>query len=45
MNPPEDDESMVRSCLAANQDPDVEAIEQEWGEIGSAIGEPWSDEV
>jgi len=39
----EDDESLIRACLMANQDPDVKAIEQEWGEICDAIEEPWSD--
>ena len=38
-----DNESLVRSCLLANQDPDVNAIEQEWDEIRDAIEEPWSD--
>lgn len=41
----EDDESLVRSCLAANQDPEVESIGQEWGEIASAIDEPWNGDV
>ena len=39
----EDDEALIRSCLSANQDPDVKVIEQEWDEIGDAIEEPWSD--
>jgi len=39
----EDDESLIRSCLLANQDPEVKAIEQEWDEIRDAIEEPWSD--
>ena len=39
----EDDETLVRSCLAANQDPEVKAIEQEWEEIRDAIEEPWGD--
>jgi len=39
----EDDEALVRSCLAANQDPEVVAIEQEWDEIGNVIDEPWSN--
>lgn len=39
----EDDESLIRSCLSANEDPDVKAIEQEWDEIHDAIEEPWSD--
>jgi hypothetical protein len=39
----ENDESLVRSCLLANQDPEVKAIEQEWEEIRDPIEEPWSD--
>jgi hypothetical protein len=39
----EDDESLIRWCLSANEDPDVTAIEQEWDEIRDAIEEPWSD--
>ena len=41
----EDDESLIRSCLLANEDPDVKLIEQEWNEIRDAIAEPWSGEV
>jgi hypothetical protein len=40
-----DDESLVRSCLSANQDPAVKAIEQEWDEIYDPIEEPWSDQI
>ena len=40
-----DDESLVRSCISANQQPAVKAIEQEWGEICDAIEEAWSDEI
>ena len=36
----EDDESLIRSCLLANQDPEVKAIEQEWDEIRDPIEEP-----
>jgi hypothetical protein len=44
----EEDESLIRACVMANQDPDVKAIEQEWDEIRDAIEEPgieepWSD--
>ena len=39
----EDDEALIRSCLSANEDPDVQAIEQEWDQIRDAIEEPWSD--
>jgi hypothetical protein len=41
----EDDESLIWSCLAANQDAEVEAIEHEWDEIASLIDEPWSGDV
>jgi hypothetical protein len=39
----EGDESLIRSYLSANDQPDVKAIEQEWDEIRDAIEEPWSD--
>ena len=39
----EDDKSLIRSCLLANQDPEVKAIEQEWDEIGDALEEPAFD--
>lgn len=39
----EEEDALVRACLAANQDPDIKAIEQEWDEIRDAIEEPWSD--
>ncbi len=39
----ENDESLIRACLIANQDPDVKAIEEEWDEIRDVIEEPWSD--
>lgn len=39
----EGDESLIRACLIANQDPDVKAIEEEWDEIRDAIEEPWND--
>ena len=37
------DESLMRSCILANEDPEVKAIELEWDEIRDAIEEPWSD--
>ena len=37
------DESLLRSCLSANQDPDVRIIEREWDEIRDVMAEPWSD--
>jgi hypothetical protein len=40
-----DDEFLVRSCLSANQDPAVKAVEQEWDEICDGIEEPWSEQV
>jgi hypothetical protein len=40
-----DEESLVGSCLSANQDPAVKAIEQEWDAICDAIEEPWSDQI
>ena len=43
MNLHENDELLVRSCLSANQDPEVKAIEQEWDEIRDAIRERWAD--
>ena len=33
----EDDESLICSCLLANNDPDAGLIEQEWEEIRDAI--------
>jgi hypothetical protein len=33
----------MRSCILANEDPEVKAIELEWDEIRDAIEEPWSD--
>jgi hypothetical protein len=36
----EDEESLIRSCLLANQDPEGKAIEQEWDEVRDAIEEP-----
>ena len=40
-----DDESLIRSCASANQDPEIKAIEQEWDEICDAIEERWSDQI
>ena len=39
----EEDEDLIRSCVSANQDPEVKLIEQEWNEIRDDIEEPWSD--
>jgi hypothetical protein len=41
----EDDESLISSCVLANEDPDVKLIEEEWEEIRDAICEPCSAEV
>ncbi len=41
----EDDEFFIRSCLLANDDPDVKPIEQQWDEIRDAITESWSSEA
>jgi hypothetical protein len=41
----ERDERMLRSCEAANANPDVQAIEQEWDALADPadqIGEPWT---
>lgn len=40
-----EDEFLIRSCLLANDDPDVKLIEQEWDEIREAITESWSSET
>ena len=37
----EDDAALVRSCLLANEDPEVHQIEQEWDAIRDPIEEPW----
>jgi len=39
----EEDDALIRSCLLANQDPEVKVIEQEWDGIRDALEEPWSD--
>ena len=39
----EDDETLIRSCRLANEDPEVKAIEQEWDGIRDPIEEPWSE--
>jgi hypothetical protein len=38
----EEDDSLIRSCLLANDDPDVKAIEKEWDQIQDKIEEPWN---
>jgi len=38
-----EDELLIRSCLSANEDPDVSVIEREWDAIRDSIEEPWSD--
>lgn len=39
----ERDERLIRACEAANRDPDVLAIEQEWDALPDDVAEPWSD--
>jgi len=39
------DELLIRSCLLANDDPDIKLIEQDWNELRDATAEPWSGEV
>jgi hypothetical protein len=36
----EEDEALVRSCMLANRDPNVQAIEHEWDQIQDPIEEP-----
>ena len=36
----EEDDSLIHSCLLANQDPEVALIEREWGEIRDSLEEP-----
>jgi len=43
MNSHEGDETLIRSCLLANQDPEIKAIEQEWDEIRDLMDEPWTN--
>jgi ribosome-binding protein aMBF1 (putative translation factor) len=37
------DEQLIRACEAANQDPDVTAIEREMDMLTDKITEPWID--
>lgn len=39
----DEEDALIRSCLLANQDPEVKAIEEEWDTIQDAIEEPWSE--
>lgn len=38
----ERDDRLIRSCEAANSDPDVLSIEREWDVLNDPIAEPWS---
>jgi hypothetical protein len=38
----QEDNALVRACLAANENPDVLAIEKEWDAISDRIAEPWT---
>jgi hypothetical protein len=38
----QEDNALVRACLAANESPDVLAIEKEWDAISDRIAEPWT---
>ena len=37
----QEDSALVRACLAANDDPEVLAIEKEWDSFSDRIAEPW----
>ena len=37
----DEERALVQSCLAANQEPDIRMIEEEWDEIHDVIEEPW----
>ena len=39
----DEEDALIRSCLLANQDPEVKAIEEEWDALRDAIEEPWSE--
>jgi hypothetical protein len=39
----EEKRKLVLSCRRANQDPEVNIIEQAWDRIPSQIDEPWSE--
>ena len=39
----EEEEALVCSCLLANEDPEVRAIEEEFSQIIDPIEEPWND--
>ena len=42
--PSADDASLVRSCLLANQDPEVAVIEEEWDKLHDPVTERWDAE-
>ena len=37
----EEEETLVRSCLLANQDPDGKTIEEEFDQVPDPFEEPW----
>ena len=39
----EQDENLIRSCMAANEDPDAQEIEREFDQIRDRVEEPWND--
>lgn len=39
----EEEKALVRSCQAANEDPEVKAIEEEWDATVDGIEEPWEE--
>ena len=38
----QEEQALIRSCLAANADPDAKVIEQEWHQLREPIEEPWN---
>lgn len=39
----EREQRLIRSCEAANADPDVLALERDWAAMPDDIQEPWTD--
>lgn len=39
----ESEERLINSCIAANSDPEVLALERDWGSLPHEVEEPWSD--
>ena len=42
-SPREEEEALMQSCLAANQDPEATAVEEELGRLQDGWDEPWTD--